>query len=410
MIRASLAPNAAYAYVNLTPGVGVQFENRGGTGLSSTSTGGKGGAAPVYFKLLRAGDLFTGFQSPDGTNWTPVGSATIPAGPAVYVGLAVTAHNDARLSRATFTNVRAAAATPVDTTAPAAPVIARISDDTGTSSSDRITRDNRLIFSGTAEANSTVTLRRNNAVIGQASVNGTGAWSFDYSAVALPDGSSTFTATAADAAGNVSANSAAFAVTVDTAAPAVASGVFDYKAPSATLTLAEPVYGTFAPSAVTVRNLTTGQTVAATATYTAGSRTVKVTFASGPLADGNYRLSMSNAGLTDLAGNAVAPYTLDFFGPRRRCRPQRRGQLGRLLRPAPELRPVRQPHLLRRRLQWRRAGGRGGFLDPARQLRQAPAGDGAAGRLLAHADRRRQADAAGGPAGVTFRPLAVSQR
>jgi hypothetical protein len=55
-------------------------------------------------------------------------------------------------------------------------------------------------------------------LLGNATANGTGAWSFTTGA--LTDATHTLTAQATDAAGNVSAASGAFNVTIDTAAPA----------------------------------------------------------------------------------------------------------------------------------------------------------------------------------------------
>ena len=54
-------------------------------------------------------------------------------------------------------------------------------------------------------------------LLGSATANGSGAWS--YTTGALSDGGHSLTATATDAAGNTSAASAALSVTVDTAAP-----------------------------------------------------------------------------------------------------------------------------------------------------------------------------------------------
>ncbi|MEW6758977.1 MAG: Ig-like domain-containing protein, partial [Acidobacteriota bacterium] len=108
----------------------------------------------------------------------------------------------------------------VDTTPPAAPVVASISTDTGTSSSDGITSDNTLVFSGTAEAGSTVHVFLDGAEIGTTVADGSGTWSFDYTGTTLADGPYSVTATAEDGAGNTSPASAPFAVLVDTADPA----------------------------------------------------------------------------------------------------------------------------------------------------------------------------------------------
>src|SRR5205085_1078395 len=107
-----------------------------------------------------------------------------------------------------------------DSIAPAAPAITGIVNDTGSSSTDAITSDPTLLILGTAEANSIVTVTRaGTGVIGTANANGSGNWNFDYTGTTLVAGSYSFTATATDVAGNVSASSAAFAVTVDTSAP-----------------------------------------------------------------------------------------------------------------------------------------------------------------------------------------------
>src|SRR6185369_12308530 len=105
-----------------------------------------------------------------------------------------------------------------------APVFTGITTDTGSSSTDQITSDQTLILNGTAEANSTVTVTRvGTGVIGTATATGAGSWSFDYTGTTLAAGTYSFTATATDVAGNVSAVSPSFAVTVDTTTPAVPS-------------------------------------------------------------------------------------------------------------------------------------------------------------------------------------------
>ena len=105
----------------------------------------------------------------------------------------------------------------VDTAAPAAPVITSFSTDSGTAG-DGITNDNTLTLTGTAEANSTVKVYDGATLLGTATANGSGAWSF--TTAAWRTAAHSFTATATDAAGNTGAASAALSVTIDTAAPA----------------------------------------------------------------------------------------------------------------------------------------------------------------------------------------------
>ena len=78
-------------------------------------------------------------------------------------------------------NTGPASAPYVVDTSIAAPVITAISDDTGASATDRITRDTTLILSGTAAAGTTVTLSRAGAgALGTATVAPDGSWTFDY--------------------------------------------------------------------------------------------------------------------------------------------------------------------------------------------------------------------------------------
>lgn len=106
----------------------------------------------------------------------------------------------------------------VDTSAPAAPVIASVATDTGSSSSDGITSDDTITLTGTAEAGSVITISDGGTDIGTTTVDGSGNWSFTTGDLA--DAAHSLTATATDAAGNESASSNTIAVTIDTAAPA----------------------------------------------------------------------------------------------------------------------------------------------------------------------------------------------
>jgi hypothetical protein len=80
MIRASLAANSAHAFMLVSYSKGLAFQRRTVSGGTSSSTAGVLAAAPYWVRLDRAGDVFTAYQSPDGVNWTRVGSDTIPMG------------------------------------------------------------------------------------------------------------------------------------------------------------------------------------------------------------------------------------------------------------------------------------------------------------------------------------------
>ena len=125
----------------------------------------------------------------------------------------------------------AALSVTIDTTAPVAPSIASFSTDSGTVG-DGITNDNTLTLTGTAEANATVKVFDGATLLGSATANGSGAWS--YTTAALANGAHSLTATATDAAGNTGAASAALSVTIDTTAP-VAPSIASFSTDSGTV-------------------------------------------------------------------------------------------------------------------------------------------------------------------------------
>ena len=107
----------------------------------------------------------------------------------------------------------------IDTKAPIAPGLTLDSaSDRGSSPVDRITADTMPTLAGIAEPHATITIRDGGTVIGSATAGSSGQWSF--TSQILGDGGHSLTATASDAAGNVSAASGALSVVIDTVAPA----------------------------------------------------------------------------------------------------------------------------------------------------------------------------------------------
>jgi len=140
----------------------------------------------------------------DGTGAWSCTSATLTEGPHTITATSTDAAGNTSPASApnTFT---------VDTTAPDAPVIQTPADGS-------TTNDTTPLITGTAEANSDVTVYDTDGttVLCTTTADGTGAWSCTSST--LTDGSHTITATSTDAAGNTSpADSVTF--TVDTTAP-----------------------------------------------------------------------------------------------------------------------------------------------------------------------------------------------
>jgi regulation of enolase protein 1 (concanavalin A-like superfamily) len=107
MIRETLAPESAQALMLVTPaGVkGLAFQRRVATGGMSTSTSGGEGTPPSWVRLVRTGNTITASRSGDGVNWTTVGTDTFTMAATVYIGVAVSSHDNAVLAAATFDNV-----------------------------------------------------------------------------------------------------------------------------------------------------------------------------------------------------------------------------------------------------------------------------------------------------------------
>jgi hypothetical protein len=106
MFRDDTTAGAMFATVEATSGNGVNFQWRNSTGGECGYSQVGGVNAPVWVKLVRYGNDFSGFYSPDGTAWLPIGpDETIPMISAGLAGLAVTAHNDALLNTSTFSSL-----------------------------------------------------------------------------------------------------------------------------------------------------------------------------------------------------------------------------------------------------------------------------------------------------------------
>ncbi|TVR50431.1 MAG: hypothetical protein EA425_09905, partial [Puniceicoccaceae bacterium] len=106
MIRNSLTANSAHAMTVITPSHGVAFQRRTAAGNSSLHTSGGSGSTPIWVRIDRVGNSFTSYRSADGVNWTQIGSpVTISMSNPVFVGLAVTSHNNSVLSQAVFEEV-----------------------------------------------------------------------------------------------------------------------------------------------------------------------------------------------------------------------------------------------------------------------------------------------------------------
>jgi VCBS repeat-containing protein len=108
----------------------------------------------------------------------------------------------------------------IDTTAPAPPVIMLASASDSATIGDGVTKVATPTFTGTAEANAAITLYDTDGVTVLASTVASNAGVWAVATSALAEGSHALTAKAIDVAGNISAASSSYAVTIDKTAPA----------------------------------------------------------------------------------------------------------------------------------------------------------------------------------------------
>src|SRR3984957_18073786 len=76
IIKENLTQGSAYAAIMATAGHGVRMQWNY-TGDTAGLGGTVGPANPRWLRLTRSGDVITGFDSADGTHWTPVGAVTL---------------------------------------------------------------------------------------------------------------------------------------------------------------------------------------------------------------------------------------------------------------------------------------------------------------------------------------------
>jgi hypothetical protein len=108
MVRESLAPEARAVALTLGEVGARQCRFGTRTGAAAAMTWQQGDDytwVPVWFKIQRAGNAFTGYQSIDGVNWFKVGSSTAPFANHCLVGLAVTAQNKDAFNTTVFDHV-----------------------------------------------------------------------------------------------------------------------------------------------------------------------------------------------------------------------------------------------------------------------------------------------------------------
>jgi len=112
MIRSTLESDSKYAFVCVTPESGISFQYRINVNADSDSTNQADITAPYWIKLERSlSSSFRAYHSTNGSTWVPIANSlpqNISMNASVYVGLAVTSHDDTQTCEAKFSNVRIA--------------------------------------------------------------------------------------------------------------------------------------------------------------------------------------------------------------------------------------------------------------------------------------------------------------
>jgi ABC-type transport system involved in multi-copper enzyme maturation permease subunit len=117
IITAGPGQGSAYAAVLVTGTRGTQMQWNY-TGDAPGLEGGASAASPRWLRLTRAGDLITGYDSADGTNWTKTGTVTLPRLAAtVQAGMFVTSPSQSAATSSGVTSTSSGGGGATDATA-----------------------------------------------------------------------------------------------------------------------------------------------------------------------------------------------------------------------------------------------------------------------------------------------------
>jgi uncharacterized repeat protein (TIGR03806 family) len=105
MFRENGSPGSKYAMMAVTAHNTSVYQWRPAADTGSHNTDGASAIIATWVRLTRTGDTFTGEISVDGKTWQIVDHIAVPMTKKIYVGLAVTAHNNSALNSVLFDNI-----------------------------------------------------------------------------------------------------------------------------------------------------------------------------------------------------------------------------------------------------------------------------------------------------------------
>lgn len=178
MIRETLAEGAINVFFAATALSNPTFylNYRSTTGASETYSTTASTTLPIWMKLTRSGSTFSAYTSPDGINWTQLGSSiALSMAQNAYIGLACSGgNNGTNVASSTFDYVS------LSTTSQPAPVIGSLSATTGAIGSQVVLSGSGF---GATQGNSLVTLNGATATIN--------SWSDSSITITIPAAAST---------------------------------------------------------------------------------------------------------------------------------------------------------------------------------------------------------------------------
>jgi hypothetical protein len=195
MIRDTLRPESKQVSALVGAGTGFAFDRRVADDAWTEHTDGGPATTPAWVRLIRRGTHFEAFQSTDRLTWTSMGSIEIAMNDAVYVGLAVTSRNQGATTTVVLDDLGIG---PIDdlTLPNLAPTVTIITPVDGAKFSEPATITMTPVAADPEGRLVSVEFYANGNLVGAAaSLPYTATWS------AVPAGSYTLTAVAADAEG-----------------------------------------------------------------------------------------------------------------------------------------------------------------------------------------------------------------
>jgi hypothetical protein len=110
--------DGARVILDVKPDGGVEFMARSADGASMAFIAGASASFPIWLRLTRDGNNFTGEISSDGQTWTSIGSIPVTMPAKIAGGFAVTSHAPGVLNLALFDNIAVTTELPLGPTGP----------------------------------------------------------------------------------------------------------------------------------------------------------------------------------------------------------------------------------------------------------------------------------------------------